>query len=139
MGLAMKARHVPARLATGAYILHSGMGKWGAGEDEAQGTHGFATSAFPFLKDVPPTKFMRLLSAVELATGALLLAPFVPAAMAGAALTAFSGGLVAFYMRAPGMRKPGSIWPTENGIGLSKDVWMLGIGLSLLADAAKRR
>jgi hypothetical protein len=31
-------------------------------------------------------------------------------------------------------RKPGSIWPTQAGTGVSKDAWMLGIGLSLMAD-----
>jgi hypothetical protein len=34
------------------------------------------------------------------------------------------------------MRQPGSIWPTQQGIAVSKDIWMLGIGLGLLADAA---
>jgi hypothetical protein len=33
------------------------------------------------------------------------------------------------------MRKPGSIWPSRTGIAVSKDVWMFGIGLGLLADA----
>ena len=56
--------------------------------------------------------------------------------MFGAALTAFSGSLVALYLRTPALHKPGSVWPTPNGIGVSKDVWMLGIGLGLLADAA---
>jgi hypothetical protein len=32
------------------------------------------------------------------------------------------------------MRRLGSIWPSRTGIAVSKDVWMLGIGLSLLAD-----
>jgi hypothetical protein len=26
---------------------------------------------------------------------------------------------------------PGSIWPSQAGTGISKDVWMLGIGLGL--------
>jgi hypothetical protein len=37
-------------------------------------------------------------------------------------------------VKTPGMRREGSIWPTEQGIGLAKDVWMLGIGLSLVLD-----
>jgi len=40
------------------------------------------------------------------------------------------------YFRTPGMRKPGSIWPTQAGNGLAKDSWMLGIGLALLAEDA---
>jgi uncharacterized membrane protein YkgB len=38
------------------------------------------------------------------------------------------------YLRTPEMHKPGSFWPTPAGIGISKDVWMLGIGLSLALD-----
>jgi len=31
--------------------------------------------------------------------------------------------------------KPGSVWPTQAGTAVSKDVWMLGIGLGLLAGS----
>jgi hypothetical protein len=33
------------------------------------------------------------------------------------------------------MRKPHSIWPTQQGIAISKDAWLLGIGLTLLAES----
>jgi uncharacterized membrane protein YphA (DoxX/SURF4 family) len=135
----MRAREVPGRVATGAYILHSGVEKWNGGDEQAAGIHGMAVGAFPFLKSVPPRRFLKLLSAAEIATGVALLAPFVPAAVAGAALTGFSGGLLALYLRTPALHKPRSIWPTPAGIGVSKDVWMLGVGLGLLADAATRR
>ncbi|XVQ89749.1 hypothetical protein ACQP2K_20740 [Microbispora siamensis] len=135
----MKAREVPGRVATGAYILHSGVEKWNADDDQAAGIHGMAVGAFPFLRSVPPRRFLKLLSAAEIATGAALLTPFVPAAVAGAALTGFSGGLLALYLRTPALHKPRSIWPSPAGIGVSKDVWMLGVGLGLLADAATRR
>jgi hypothetical protein len=69
--------------------------------------------------------------------GAALLAPFVPPVVAGAALTGFSGALVTMYLRTDSLHQPGSIWPTPQGIGVSKDVWMLGIGLSLLADGLR--
>ena len=101
--------------------------------------HGMAADAYPFLKSIPPRRFLRLLAVGEIATGTMLLAPFVPAALAGAALTAFSGGLVTLYLRTPALRKPNSIWPSQAGIAVSKDVWMLGIGLGLLADAAADR
>jgi hypothetical protein len=32
------------------------------------------------------------------------------------------------------MHEPGSIWPTPQGIAISKDAWMLGIGLGLIVD-----
>jgi uncharacterized membrane protein YphA (DoxX/SURF4 family) len=130
----MKLRNVPARIATGAYVLHSGIEKWSGSEEQAQGVHGMATGAFPFLSGIKPTDFLRGLSAGEVAVGTLLLAPVVPPAVAGAALTGFSGALVAMYLRTPALHKPGSIWPTQQGIGVSKDVWMLGIGLGLLAE-----
>jgi hypothetical protein len=32
------------------------------------------------------------------------------------------------------MRAEGSLRPTQQGLTVAKDVWMLGIGLSLVAD-----
>lgn len=138
MRLHPSARAVPARLATGAYILHSGLEKWHGPEEQAHGVHGMAAGAFPFLRSIPPKQFLKLLAVGEIATGALLLTPVVSNAVAGTALTGFSSGLLAMYARTPALRKPGSIWPTQAGIGVSKDVWMLGIGLGLLADACTR-
>ena len=73
---------------------------------------------------------------LEIATGTALLTPVVPNKLAGAALTAFSGSLLAMYLRTPAMHKPGSVWPAPPGMAVSKDVWMLGIGLGLLASPA---
>lgn len=120
-------------------MLHSGLEKWHGGEEQAQGLHGMAAGAYPFLRRVPPTTFLKLLAAGEIGLGAVLLAPLVPKRAAGAALTAFAGGLVAMYLRTPALHKPGSVWPTPQGIAVSKDVWMLGIGLGLVADALTSR
>ncbi len=38
------------------------------------------------------------------------------------------------YLKTPGMREPGSLKPTQDGIGLAKDVWLVGAGLALLGD-----
>jgi uncharacterized membrane protein YphA (DoxX/SURF4 family) len=139
MRLSLKARTLPGRLATGAFILHSGVEKWSGGEEEAAGLHKTASDAFPFLKSIPPRRFLRLLAVAEMATGTALLAPVVPEALAGAALTGFSGSMLALYARTPALRKPGSIWPSQAGVGISKDVWMLAIGLGLLVDAVTDR
>ena len=128
-----KVRSIPGRLATGAFILHAGTGKWNLPAERATALHGMAAGAFPFLSKIPATTFAKLLSASEVATGAALLSPFVRDRLAGAALTAFSGGLLAMYWRTPALRKAGSIWPTPAGLPVSKDVWMLGIGLGLMA------
>jgi uncharacterized membrane protein YphA (DoxX/SURF4 family) len=137
MRLRLSARDIPGRLATGAFILHAGMEKWHGPPEQAEAVHGMAVGAFPFLASIPPTRFLRLLAASELATGALLLSPFTSNAVAGTALTGFSGSLLAMYARTPAMHKPGSIWPTQAGTPVSKDVWMLGIGLGLLASRGR--
>ncbi len=139
MHLRVNARDLPGRITTGAYILHAGLEKWHADDTRAQAVHGMAAGAFPVLKHIPPARFARLLSASEIAVGTALLVPVVPSALAGAALTGFSGALVAMYGRTPALRKPGSIWPSRAGTGVSKDVWMLGIGLGLVVDAAQSR
>lgn len=135
MRLPLAARDVPARLATGGYILHSGITKWNGTPQTAAAVHGSAAAAFPFLKDIPPEKFLRMLAAGELAIGTTLLLPLVPSRLAGLGLTGFSSALLTMYWRTPAMHKPGSIWPTHAGTAVSKDVWMLGIGLGLLAGA----
>jgi hypothetical protein len=132
----MRLRHLPGRLAAGAYVLHTGLEKWKAGEEVAKGVHASATEAFPFLSSIEPKRFLRMLAAGEIAVGAALLTPIVPAGLAGAALTAFSGSLLTMYWRRPALHRPGSVWPTPQGMAVSKDVWMLGIGLGLVADAA---
>jgi hypothetical protein len=127
-------RQLPARVATGAFVLHSGLGKRNADQDTADQLHGWAAGTYPVLGKIDARRFAKLLAAGEIATGAALLAPFVPAVVAGAALSGFAGALLGLYVKTPGMRREGSIWPTEQGIGLAKDVWMLGIGLSLVLD-----
>jgi uncharacterized membrane protein YphA (DoxX/SURF4 family) len=127
-------RNLPPRLATGGYVLHSGLEKWNGSEERAKGVHAMAAGAFPLLAKVPPTTFLKALSVAEISVGAALLTPIVPNKVAGAGLTAFAGGLVTMYLRTPSLHNPGSVWPTQAGVGVSKDVWMLGIGLGLLAD-----
>jgi hypothetical protein len=134
MRLAVKARHLPPRIAAGAFILNSGVGKWSADEEAAARLHGFAAGAYPFLGKLKPRDFVRLLSAAEMTLGAALLLPVIPAAVAGAGLAAFSGGLLGLYARTPGMRKEGTPFPTQQGTALAKDVWMMGIALGLILD-----
>src|SRR5215207_10515601 len=131
----MKLAHIPLRVVTGAYILNSGLSKQGLEGQAAEGLHGMAVNAIPVLKKIPPEQFGRILSTGEIALGAALLIPFVPSALVGAALAGFSAGLVQLYLKTPGMRQPGSVKPTQEGIGLAKDVWLLGAGLTMLLEA----
>ncbi|MBT0993429.1 DoxX family membrane protein [Cellulomonas sp. DKR-3] len=133
----MRIASLPPRLATGAFILHEGLGKLRGDEERAKGVHGAAADAYPFLQHVPPTRFLRLLGIAEVTLGAALLVPFVPDRLAGTGLTAFSGGLLGMYLRTPGMHEPGSVWPTPDGLAVSKDVWMLGIGVGLVASRSR--
>jgi hypothetical protein len=131
-----KLRRAPLRVATGAFILNSGLDKWQGDEQTAAQLHGFATGTYPFLKSIEPAKFLRLLATAEIGIGAALLLPVVPAALAGVALTGFSAGLLGLYLRTPGMRRgPQDLRPTPQGLPISKDVWMLGAGLGLVIDA----
>jgi hypothetical protein len=135
----MKLAHLPLRVATGAYILNPGMSKQGLEGQAAEGVHGMAVNAIPPLKKIPPEQFARILSTGEIALGAALLVPFVPSALVGAALAGFSAGLVRLYLKTPGMRQAGSIKPTQEGIGLAKDVWLLGAGMTLVLDGWPKR
>jgi hypothetical protein len=129
----VRSAHVPARVIAGTFILHSGLDKWKGDEATAAAVHGMASGTYPFLSKLGPEKFLKLLAAGEIAVGAAVALPVVPERVAGAALTGFAGALLGLYVRTPGMRKPHSIWPTQQGIAISKDAWLLGIGLTLLA------
>ncbi|MFY7069237.1 hypothetical protein ACOQFV_25560 [Nocardiopsis changdeensis] len=132
MRLPTRISDIPLRLATGAFILNSGLSKRGADEETARGMHGMAAGTYPFLKDVDPTTFVKALSAGEIALGTALLVPLVPSRLAGAGLAAFGAGLVGLYLRTPGLRRPGTLLPTQEGTPIAKDSWLVGAGLALL-------
>jgi uncharacterized membrane protein YphA (DoxX/SURF4 family) len=131
----LRSAHVPARVIAGAFILHSGLDKWKGDEATAAAVHGMASGTYPFLAKLGPERFLKVLAAGEIAVGAAVAIPVVPEWVAGAALTGFSGALLGLYARTPGLRKPHSIWPTQQGIPISKDAWLFGIGLTLLAES----
>ena len=134
--MATKLWHVPVRLATGAIILDQGLSKLGADEDTAKWLQGQAVQAFPQFQDMDPKDFAQLLSTCEIALGTALLGiGVVPSSLAGLGLGAFGGSLTRLYLRAPGTRREGSIAPSQQGIGLVKDSWMLAIGTALVLDA----
>jgi uncharacterized membrane protein YphA (DoxX/SURF4 family) len=135
----MKLSHVPLRVATGAFILNAGLGKRELPPEAATAMQGMATKVVPTAGRLSPTRFGTVLSTGEIILGAALLAPFVPPLVAGAALTAFSGGLLTMWFRTPGMHEEGSIRPTQNGTAIAKDVWMLGSGLALVIDGLSDR
>ena len=132
--------HAPLRLATGAFILNSGISKWKTSDEEVhKNIHSMAANAYPQVESVDAKMFTKSLAGAEMALGTALLTPFISPGLAGAALTAFSGGLVGMYLRTPGMRENGTIRPSQNGTAVAKDVWMLGIGTALVLDAITSR
>jgi hypothetical protein len=139
MRIPVRARHFPPRIAAGVFILNAGLGKLSADEETAARLHGMAAGTYPFLKNMKPTDFARLLAATEIGLGSALLLPIVPPAVVGAGLAAFSGGLLGLYANTPGMHKENSPFPTQQGTALAKDVWMAGIGLGLLIDGLTDR
>ena len=135
-----KLHQLPARVATGAFILSSGLDKRAPDDQTVQGLYGFATSVYPFLKRVDAPTFVRAVAAAEIGIGAALLAPFVPTAAAGVALTGFSAGLLGLYLKTPAMRRgEGDLRPSPDGLSLAKDVWMLGSGLTMIVDGLRRK
>ena len=135
MALATKLRRAPVRLATGAFILYEGVENFRADEQTAKSLHAAAATAFPFLNKVDPKLFATVLAAGETIAGGMLLAPFVPAGLAGIALIGFSSALLAMYARTPGAHDRYFL-PTGKGVGNAKDIWMLGAGVGLVVDAA---
>ena len=134
--MATKLWHVPVRLATGAIILDQGLLKRDADEDTAKWLHGQAVLVFPQFADMEPKDFVQLLSVGEIALGAALLGiGFVPSGLAGLGLSAFGGSLTRLYLTAPGTRREGTVAPSQQGVGLAKDSWMLAIGLALVLDS----
>lgn len=134
-----RAWHVPVRLATGAFILNSGINKRSVDGGRAAGLHRSAQRAVPAFAALEPQRFVDYLSKGEIALGAALLAPFVPSWMAGAALAAFSGALLRMYWNSPDLHRPGDPRPTPQGTAIAKDVWMFGIALALLVDSVANR
>jgi uncharacterized membrane protein YphA (DoxX/SURF4 family) len=134
MTLSAKLRRAPLRAVTGAYILNSGVGKLSADDQTSQALHGMASGTYPFLGKVQPKMFSKGLAVGEITVGTVLLLPVVSPVVAGAALAGFSGALLKLYWNTPGMHEDGSPRPTQQGIAVSKDVWMLGIGAGLIAD-----
>lgn len=139
MGLPLRLRHVPARVAAGAFILNSGLGKRGLTEEAAAGLQQMAVQAFPQFEQMSAKDFGKLLSTAEVTLGSVLLLPIVPTWLAALGLAGFSAALLRMYTKVPGLTQEGSIRPTQEGTVIAKDVWLAGIAWSLLIDEITSR
>ena len=94
--------------------------------------HGFAAGTYPFLKNLPPQQFAKAAVDVRDRRRRGAADPVRADRRRRGGADGFSGGLLGLYLRTPGMRKPGSLAPTEQGLAIAKDSWLLGIGIGLL-------
>jgi len=132
--MSVKLHHVPPRLASGAFILNTGITKRSLDVDGATGLRDQAANAFPFLKKMDPVRFGKALSTFEIALGTALLAPMVPTRVAAAGLSGFS-----VYLKTPGFTRDDGIRPAPAGMGIARDVFMLGSGLGLMVEELATR
>lgn len=130
----MGLSHAVLRAIPGAFILNAGIGKLGLPPEAAASMQEMASKGIPQLGELTPEQFGKLLSFGEIAVGAALLTPFVPARLAGAALTTFAAGLLSMYFRIPELTEADGIRPSQAGTPIAKDSWLLAIGLALLLD-----
>jgi hypothetical protein len=129
LGLVSSALRVP----TGLFILNSGLGKFGADKETAEGMQGMAATGLPFVKELDAETFAKALAAGETALGAALLLPFVSNRVAGIGLTTFAAGLLSMYFGNDDMTQDDGIRPSADGTGLAKDAWLAGTGVALAA------
>lgn len=124
---------------SGAYLLQSGYGKLGLPVEAAEGMQGFAASGVPAMGKLDPDTFGKVVAYSELGIGAALLTPFVPNRLAGLGLGAFSAGLLSIYFRNPAMTQEDGIRPSEDGMALSKDLFLAGMAGALVFGPTKKR
>jgi len=139
MSFAAKLRRAPGRITTGAFILEQGIGKLQADDETVKHLHDAAAGAYPIFEKLDPKAFVKLLGAGEAALGTALLLPRIPARWAGLGLAGFAGSLLGQWWRTPSMHEPNSLKPTQQGITIAKDAWMLGIGTGLVVDDVTTR
>ena len=141
MSIPTTIRQLPLRVTTGGFILNEGLSKLEADDETAKHLHDAASRAYPVFAEIDAHAFTKALALAETALGGALLLPGVRGRLAGLGLAAFAAALLGLYARSPGAHEPHSVRPTRDGVGLAKDVWMLGIGLSLMLDptAGRRR
>lgn len=137
--MAKKLASAFLRVPTGAFILNSGIGKLGLKGEAAEGLQGFAATGIPALGKLDPDTFGKFISYSEIGVGASLLAPFVPNKLAGAAVAAFGSGLLTLYFNNDNMTEEDGIRPSEDGIAIAKDSWLVGVGAALIALGSTKK
>ena len=127
------------RVIPGAFIANSGAGKIGMPAEASAGLQQYAATGVPLVKALPADKFGTILGVSEVALGAALAIPAIPNRVAGVGLTAFSAGLLSLYFANPENTKADRIRPSDEGLSLSKDIFMLSLGVGLIAQGDEKK
>ncbi|WP_336852577.1 hypothetical protein [Sinomonas albida] len=136
--MAFSLSHAILRLATGAYLLNSGISKLSLDEESARAVQGMAANAVPQVRQLPAATFGKALASSEIALGSALVLPIFPTKLVGLGLTGFGAGLLAVYAKTPGLTQADGIRPTPAGVAMAKDSWLAAIGLALLLDRKRK-
>lgn len=125
--------NLPIRIAAGVFMVRSGLRKLEAKTEPAGAGQGTADDGRPTPQGATGPRFAKAMGVAEVGLGGALLSPVVVGdAMAGLGLTAFAGGLLGLEARTPGVRPDGGSLPGWEDVAPPEDVWLAGIGLTLL-------
>lgn len=133
----MRLSNAILRGVSGAYLIQSGLGKKDLPEEAYGHLKGMAASGIPQFGEWDDKTFGQFLWLSEIGIGAVMVTPFVNKRLAGAALLAFSAGMLSMYFRNDELTQADGIRPSQEGTPLSKDVWLAAIGASLIAQGKK--
>ncbi len=120
------------RAIPGAYILNSGINKFGMDEGTITYLRDEAAKGMPMFADMAPGDFQKVLGFGELSVGAALLLPMVPNRLAGMALGTLSAALLSNYFSDPTKTQADGIRPSAEGTSLAKDSWLMAIAIALV-------
>lgn len=137
--MAFSLSNAALRAIPGAFIINSGLGKLNLDEQSAGYMQSMAAKAFPAVKDLDAATFGKALAYSELAVGGALVAPFIPTRLAGLALGAFSGGMLAMYFKTDEFTQEDGIRPTQEGTAVSKDSWLAAIAIALIVQTKGKK
>lgn len=137
--MAFSLSNAALRAIPGAFIINSGLGKLNLDEQSAGYMQSMAAKAFPAVKNLDAATFGKALAYSELAVGGTLVAPFIPTRVAGLALGAFAGGMLAMYFKTEEFTLEDGIRPSQEGTAVSKDSWLAAIAIALIVQSKGKK
>lgn len=121
------------RLPVGLFVVNSGINKLGLKGEGAEGLQGMAATGIPAVNELDADTLAKAIAYSEIGIGSALIAPFIPNRLAGLALTTFGSGLLTMYLGNDENTEDDGIRPSQKGLPLAKDSWLVAIGAALMA------